>query len=199
MLIEQTAVAASALPLEAFKAHLRLATGFANDDVPDAHAERALRAALAAIEGRTAKALLSRDVSLSLLRWRAAAAQPLPMAPVSAVTSVVLTDRDGVEVPVDPARWRLAADAHRPQLCATGALLPAVPPGGKVTIAFTAGFGAAWPDLPADLAQAVMLLAAAYFEHRVPGEAGDGAGMPFGVMALIERWRTVRTLAGGAG
>jgi hypothetical protein len=33
-----------------------------------------------------------------------------------------------------------------------------------------------------------------YHEHRVEAEAGT---LPFGVMALIERWRNVRILGGG--
>ncbi|MFN6951054.1 MAG: hypothetical protein ACK4NE_00460 [Albidovulum sp.] len=45
------------------------------------------------------------------------------------------------------------------------------------------------------LAGAVLLLAARYHEFR--HEPGAGQTMPFGVTALIERWRTVRVLGGG--
>ncbi|HHI71295.1 MAG TPA: phage gp6-like head-tail connector protein, partial [Rhodobacteraceae bacterium] len=52
-----------------------------------------------------------------------------------------------------------------------------------------------WGDLPADVAHAVMLLAAHYYEHRDVGGAADKV-MPYGVTSLIERYRTVRILGG---
>ncbi|MGB8623245.1 MAG: hypothetical protein WCD16_10540, partial [Paracoccaceae bacterium] len=60
MLIEQTAVPAAALPVSQFRDHLRLGTGFADDGAQDALLEATLRAAMAALEGRTGKVLLSR-------------------------------------------------------------------------------------------------------------------------------------------
>ena len=41
---------------------------------------------------------------------------------------------------------------------------------------------------------AEIMLAAQYYEDR--GQSGAKGAMPFGVSALIERWRQVRTLAG---
>jgi uncharacterized phiE125 gp8 family phage protein len=61
-------------------------------------------------------------------------------------------------------------------------------------VTFTAGFGDAWAAVPADLAQAVLMLAARYYEDR--SHDGTRGAMPFGVSTLIERWRQVRTLAG---
>jgi uncharacterized phiE125 gp8 family phage protein len=67
-----------------------------------------------------------------------------------------------------------------------------------VEIGFTAGFGAGWADVPADLRQAVMLLAAQFYETR--HDAGDAvAGLPLAVQSLLERWRTVRLFGGGQG
>lgn len=196
MLSELTAVPPATLPLADFKDHLKLGKGFADDAVQDALAESYLRAAMAAIEGRVSKALLAREFLLELDAWRWPDAQALPLAPASAVTSVTVRDRDGVAEVIDPARYRLVRDAQRPKIVAAGALLPGVPIGGSVEIVFTAGFGPAWADVPADLAQAVFLLAAQYHEFR--HEPGAGQTMPFGVMTLIERWRTVRVLGGGS-
>lgn len=196
MLSELTAVPPATLPLADFKDHLKLGKGFADDAVQDALAESYLRAAMAAIEGRVSKALLAREFLLELDAWRWPDAQALPLAPVSAVVSVTVRDRDGVAEVIDPARYRLVRDAQRPKIVAAGALLPGVPIGGSVEIVFTAGFGPAWADVPADLAQAVFLLAAQYHEFR--HEPGAGQTMPFGVMTLIERWRTVRVLGGGS-
>ena len=74
--------------------------------------------------------------------------------------------------------------------------LPAIPSDGLVKVVFDAGFGAAWTDVPVDLRQAVLLLASEYYEHR-HDDGAQAAGLPFGVVTLIERWRTVRILGGG--
>lgn len=196
MLSEVTAVPQAALPVAEFKDHLRLGTGFADDGGQDALVEGYLRAAIAAIEGRIGKALVARDFLWVLNDWRWPDAQAFPVAPVVAVLSVDTRDRDGVAVTIDPARYRLERDMHRPRLLATGALLPGIPVGGTVEVVFTGGFGPLWVDVPVDLAQAVFLLSAHYHENR--HENGVAEAMPFGVMALIERWRTVRVLGGGA-
>ena len=55
MLVEETTVPAAALPIAAFKDHLRLGTGFSEDTIQDSVLEGFLRAAVAAIEARTGK------------------------------------------------------------------------------------------------------------------------------------------------
>lgn len=196
VLSEATGLAEAALPLEEFRAHLRLGTGFADDAAQDAVLAAHLRAALAAIEARTAKVLIARDFLWRIVAWRWVDEQALPVAPVTALGEVAVEDRDGARSTVDPARLRLVQDMHRPRVVATGAMMPGIPSGGAVEIAFTAGFGS-WDEVPADLRQAVLLLAAQYHELRHEASAEAGA-MPFGVAALIERWRTVRLLGGGA-
>lgn len=193
MLTERAEVPASALPVAALIDHLRLGTGFEGEAVESALAEGYLRRAIAAVERRTGKALLAREFTLTLERWRDAEAEPLPVAPVSHVISVTLTDRAGRESVVAESRWRLIRDTQRPRLAATGALLPAVPRGGSVAVVMEAGFGG-WDRVPGDLAQAVMLLAAQYHDLREEGPAGRP--MPFGVEALLQPWRTVRLLGG---
>jgi uncharacterized phiE125 gp8 family phage protein len=196
MLIEETAVPQAALPLAEFKAHLRLGTGFADADVQDPVLESFLRAAIAAIEARTGKILIAREFSWTISRWRDPEGQPLPVAPVTAVTGLTLRDRADDAEEIAPAHLRLEPDAHRPVLRPAGRVLPVIPEGGTAEIAFTAGFGVTWGELPADLAQAVLLLAAHYHEYRNETALGGGC-MPFGVTSLIERYRTVRILAGG--
>ena len=60
----------------------------------------------------------------------------------------------------------------------------------------TAGFSLDWDGLPADLKQAVLLLASYFYEHR-NNASGSEQAMPFGVLSLIERYRTVRLFMGG--
>ena len=195
MLQALTSLPPSALPIAAFRDHLRLGTGFADDTLQDDLLEACLRAALTAIEARTDKALLMRDFTWSTAAWRDLGAQALPIAPVSAIAALRIIDRLGGVSVIDPARYRLVPDTHRPRLSATSLVLPAIPVAGRAEVDFTAGFGA-WADLPADLARAVLLLAAQYYETRTP-EAG-GTQMPFGVADLIARHRNVR-LFGGLG
>ncbi|WP_343115788.1 head-tail connector protein [Ostreiculturibacter nitratireducens] len=196
MLIEQTTVPATALPVQEFKDHLRLGTGFADLGAQDAALESYLRAAIAAIEGRIGKALISRDYLWTVTHWRGDDEQALPVAPVAAILSLTVLDRDNIGAAIDPTRYRLVQDTHRPKLVAAGSSLPAIPTGGLAEIVFIAGFGPGWADVPVDLRQAVLLLAAQYYEMR--HESAGAEAIPFGVMALIERWRTVRVLGGGA-
>ena len=190
MLTEVTAVPGAALPVEALKDHLRMGAGFTLPPGQDGLLESYLRAAIAAIEGRIAKALISRRFSWEVEGWRAP--QALPIAPVSTVQAVTLYAAAGVAVVVPVAQVRLVVDLHRPRISG----MPDVPTDGRAVVAFDAGFGPAWGNVPADLQQAVLLLAAEFYEHR-HDDGTAAVGLPAGVVTLIERWRQVRILGGG--
>ncbi|WP_333829497.1 head-tail connector protein [Pararhodobacter sp.] len=190
---ETSGVPESALPIAGFRAHLRLGTGFADEVSSDGALAGYLRAAIAVIEGRTGKVLLSRSFRMVLAQWRWPDTQALPVAPVSAVEALAIRKGTGDVSVVAPGRWRLVVDRHRPRIAATGAVLPTIPQGGQAEVDFTAGFGASWDAVPDDLAQAVFLLAAHYYE----GRTGAGAELPVSVAALISRWSALRVTAGG--
>ena len=196
MLVEETTVPLSALPVAQFKDHLRLGSGFSDDGLQDSVLESYLRAAIAAIEARTGKILIERAFTWTLSAWRDDRRQPLPVVPVNAISGVTLVRRDGNETDVDPNTWYLEPDMQRASLRPAGSCLPAVPTGGAVRIGLLAGFGPEWTDLPADLGQAVMLLAAHYYEFRHDVSRSTSA-LPAGVLALIENHRTVRLFMGG--
>jgi len=196
MLIEETAVPQAALPLAEFKTHLRLGTGFADDDIQDPVLESFLRAAIAAIEARTGKILIERSFSWTLTSWRDATGQALPVAPVNTVTRLTLRNRADEEEVISSDHYRLERDMQRPVLRPAGSLLPMVPPAGTAEVQFEAGMAQSWGTLPADLGQAVLLLAAHYYEYRHETAQGESP-MPFGVTSLIERYRTVRLFGGG--
>ncbi|MFW2543524.1 head-tail connector protein [Primorskyibacter sp. 2E107] len=191
ILVEETQVLDAALPVDALKQHLRLGTGFAEDDVQDAVLRSFLRAALASVEARCSRALITRRFVLTLNAWRDSNAQVLPIAPVASITDVTLVDGYGVTKTVDPARYRLEKDAFGPMLKARGSSLPGIARDGAAEVRFDAGYGAAFTDLPADLQQAVLLLAAHYYEYRDETALGQGC-MPFGVTSLIARYRPMR-------
>ncbi len=191
---EVTAVPGTALPIPGFRDHLRMGSGFSDDAVQDGLLDAHLRAALAAIEGRAGKALIARDFLWTVAGWRDGLSEAFPVAPVVSVSSVTVRDRTGAGTAVAASAWLVTKDRLRPEIAGAGALLPTVPEQGVVEIAFTGGFGA-WASVPPDLAQAVFLLAAHYHENRFV--AGEGPGLlPFGVMALIERWRPIRITGG---
>jgi len=197
MLVEETTIPTAALGVDAFKAHLRLGTGFADDAVQDAVLESFLRAALAAVEARTGKILITRAFSWTVRAWRDDAGQALPVAPISALTGVDTIDAAGASTALALDNFTLAEDFDRPRLMPKGAWLPAIPSKGATKISFTAGFAADVAGLPSDLAQAVLLLAAHYYDNRNAVGLNDTA-MPFGVAVLLERYKTIRILGGGA-
>ena len=192
ILTEVSAPPAAAVPVRAFAEHLALGSGFADDGAQDAVLELYLRAAMAAVEARLGRALLAREFAWSVACWREAASQAMPIGPVGAVASVTLIAADGSEEAADPESWSVVRVSQRPRLVGRfGRSLPRIPRSGRAEIRFTAGFGETWDAVPADLRQAVFLLAAHFYENR--SETGCVAGsMPFGVLMLIESYRTTR-------
>lgn len=202
ILTEETGLPVAVLPVAALRAQIGEATGFGTPGFADAPLERALRTAIAVIEARIGRILIARGFRLRLRGWAAPDRQPLPLTPVREIAALTLLDRAGQAVPVPPERWRLWPDRHQPLLLSNQGSLPAIPPGGAAEILFEAGFGPAFGDVPADLAQAVLLLAAQAVEMRSPLDAPGAAGVPDAVGALLAPWRLLRLTAlprGGAG
>jgi uncharacterized phiE125 gp8 family phage protein len=192
VLIDLTTTPTGDLPWYAYKAHLRMGSGFTDDDLQDEVLESYLRAAIAAIEARTGKILLTRQLSWNLTRWSSGGEQALPVAPVSSVISIAREDRAGVETLIEDDTYVLQADTHRPKIKALSGSFLNPNMGGTITIQFEAGFGPTWADIPADLQQAVFLLATHYYEKRSDTSGSSGL-IPFGVMTLLEPHRTIRT------
>lgn len=196
ILTEVSAPPAEAMPIRAFGEHLRLGTGFADDGSQDAILEVYLRAAMAAIEARIGRALLARSFVASASHWQSEASQPFPLAPVQSVEFVQLVQGETDRADVAADGWSLLRDGQRPRLVGRfGRHLPRIPRGGQVEIGFVAGYGANWSDVPPDLRQAVLLLAAHFYENRSEG-AFSGTTIPFGVLMLIETYRAIR-IGGG--
>jgi uncharacterized phiE125 gp8 family phage protein len=190
-LVDLTTTPAEALPLAAFKAHLRLGSGFADDSLQDDLLVGYLRATLAAIEARTGKILFERMLQWRLPRWAEPGHQPLPVAPVTSITSVALRSADGVVSEVSAELYGLERDTHRPRLFAMGSCLPIIANGGEGVVTMTAGFGPSWDDIPADLQQSVLLLGAHFYENR-DDVSGSLKAMPFGIVSLLEPYRNIR-------
>jgi uncharacterized phiE125 gp8 family phage protein len=140
MLIEEASVPDEVLPVEAFKAHLRLGSGFAEESIQDPVLLSFLRAALAAIEARTGRALLRRVFVWSVTRLRDTSGEVLPVTPVQAIETVRRVEATGETTLLDPASYSLEQDMQRPRAIAMGTGFPIPARGGKIEFRFTAGY-----------------------------------------------------------
>lgn len=191
ILSELTPLSDEALPLSAFKAHLRLGSGFGEDSLQDEVLLAFLRASLAAIETRISKALLIREFELGMSHWPASGALRLPVAPVTELSGLSVVDAAGDATDWDLANLHLMQDQHSPLVEPLTGHWPSLPTGGAARLRFLAGLAGSWVGVPADLAQAVFLLATHYYEFRHDTTLHAGC-MPFGVVSLIDRHRLPR-------
>lgn len=118
----------------------------------------------------------------------------LPLGPVQAVTGITYIDTDGQEQTLDPALYDVFTGARPARIDkAFGASLPA----GRrqlsaVRVTFTAGYGAAAADVPADLRAAMLLIVGHLYAHREAVDRGTLAELPMGVSSILERYRVGR-------
>jgi len=164
------------------RAHLRLDAGG-----EDALLGALLTAARTALEAETRRAFVTQSWRLLLDDWPAKPIR-LPLAPVQSVTAVTVATMSGAMVPLDPAFYEVDAKGEPPRVAAKRGQawpMPATRLAG-IAVDFTAGYGAP-SAVPAPLKQAVLLLAAHWFENREP--LGDGAELPLTVSALVARYR----------
>ena len=191
ILTETSPAAVNPVPLDEFAAHLRLAQGFADDAAEDALLELYLRNATSVVEARIGKALIRRGFKLQVGAWSRDGRLVLPIGPVAAINSLRFV-RDAVTIAVSADAWSLELGSSRQLLSGSGGgALPTIPNDHLAELIFDAGFGASWNDVPGDLRQAVMLLAAHYYENRY-GVTEPGQGIPIAVQALLETQRPVR-------
>lgn len=164
------------------KGHLRLDAG---DTEEDAYLEGLIAAARLHAEAFTGRALITQEITA---RWDAIPAEiRLPMGDVQALGAVTYTDTAG-------QAQTLAADRYQADLSSIPARLrPAFGTswprarGGfaALSVAYTAGYGDGAEDVPAGLRQAILFLAAHWYEHREAVACAQMAAVPFGVTSLL--------------
>lgn len=121
----------------------------------------------------------------------------LAVKPVQSVSSVVYFDNDGIEQTVPADVYRLHEDA-------VGAYLvqredkswpSTASRDDAVTITVVAGFGDAATDVDQGIRHAALMLIGHWYEQREAVALGAQMPVPFGVSALLSRWR--RSYAAG--
>jgi uncharacterized phiE125 gp8 family phage protein len=120
----------------------------------------------------------------------------LPVAPVQSVASVGYLDSAGVAQVFSSGSYTVAAAATRPARPGRVVLTPSAdwPSAGDYAgafyVNFVAGYGTAASDVPADIRTAVLMLAAYWYEQRLPVNVGNIVNeMPLHFQSLIELHR----------
>ncbi len=135
--------------------------------------------------------LIARPYLLQVAGWSPRGHLVLPVGPVSAIDRIRFV-RAGATVELAPGEWALEPGRARQRLTGPGGgPLRPVPHGALVEVEFTAGHGADWAGVPGDLHQAVLMLAAHYYENR-HGELGPEAALPAAVGAVLAPHHLVR-------
>ena len=173
-----TPPAAEPVTLDQAKAWLRVESG--GDE--DALIAALVAAARARAEWHTGRAFVTQAWTLWLDRAETRIAIPLP--PLLSVQSVTLYKRDDSALVLEAGDYTVDAAGSR-------VLLKVAPfelrPVNAAAVAFTAGYGDA-ADVPADIAQAVLQIVSALYEHR----GGEATPTPDSALALLAPYRVVK-------
>jgi uncharacterized phiE125 gp8 family phage protein len=184
MLIDLAKPPAPAPAVQDLRARLRLPEGFAIDAEQQRKLEGLVTLALRVIEERTGHALLRRSFVLRSAAWNAEGALFLPRQPLHAIETVEIERESGGRETLTPANWRLTRVRGE-----TALQLSRAPVDGFAEVRFEAGHAADWSDAPEDLRQAVVEVAATYFE---PPISDGGPPLSAAAAALLAPYRRIR-------
>jgi uncharacterized phiE125 gp8 family phage protein len=151
-----------------------------------------ITAARLMVEAASGRMLIDQAWRIVLDRWPGGGEIRLPLSPVGAITAARVYDAFGIAQAVSLSSLQLDGAADPPVI----RLIAGLPPVGRaraaIEIDIVAGYGAAAPNVPALLRQAVLLLAARWFEQRGEVVGRDAASLPAEIMALVAPFRRAR-------
>lgn len=186
-----TAPVLEPIDLEFVKAHSRITIGDG-----DAVTQLRLQAARAWIERYTGRAFMRQTWDLTITDGEITDAGPilLPMAPVISVTSVTSYSTTGVGTVMSNTLYFLdATSAPARLLLNDGATWPSgLRAHNSLVVRYIAGYGTDGNDpeqVPFEIRQAILLLAAEWNERIEAATDQTLAEIPFGVRVLIDPYR----------
>lgn len=168
------------LSLEEVKAHLRV-TG----DGEDGLIQGLIRAARAACEDYTGRALVARDYVLALDAWPARGDLRLPRPPFLSLTRIDIVGRSGERIEHPAAAYEIDGAGR---IVMTGSFPAALRESGGIEVRYRAGYGDAPESVPEPLRLAMKQLVARLYERRGDGEAG---ALPAAVRAAFQSYRVM--------
>jgi uncharacterized phiE125 gp8 family phage protein len=151
-----------------------------------------LSAARLMVEAASGRMLIDQTWRIVLDGWPASGRVRLPVSPLRSIIAVRVFGADG-QAQVLATGTLLAETGAEPPVLVQAQPLP--PPGRSnqgIEIDVLIGHGPLAADVPAPLRQAVLRLAAFWFENRGDALAGDATALPSEIMALINPYRRKR-------
>lgn len=142
------------------------------------------------VERHLGRSLITRTLELRLERFPSDRLQ-LPSPPFQSLTSIAYTDAEGAGVTMDAADYAVLEVGDAAVVRPVSGFWPTVSRFGGVSVTWIAGYGDTAADVPADIAEAVKLLAAHHYAHREATFYGENGmrRLPFGVADLLEPYR----------
>lgn len=144
------------------------------------------------IEAAAGRCLVDQQWRIVLDRWPPSGEIRLPLSPVSQILAARVYDLLGQAQSVAATALALDGQADPPSIRLEGEVPEAGRPRGAIEIDVVAGYGATPDAVPAPLRQAVLRLAARWFEQRGDVASRDAQALPVEIMALTAPYRRVR-------
>ncbi len=145
------------------------------------------------VESATRRLLMTQSWRLSLDGWPRGNVVRVPLAPFQSLAGLQIYDSAGAARPVAASSYTLDAAPDAARILFTAAPPAPGAAAGGIAIDVVVGYGDRPRDVPAPLRQAILALAARWFEDR-----GDVASplarepLPASVAAMIAPWRRPR-------
>ncbi len=181
-----TPPAAEPVTLAEAKLYLRL-----DQNEEDALLSTLITAARLMVEAASGRMLVEQAWRIVLDRWPSNGEIRLPLSPILSVTQARVYDVMGAPQAVAASALKLDRQADPPVIRIVGEVPEIGRSRSAIEIDILAGFGAAGA-VPALLRQAVLLLAARWFEQRGDVVGRDAATLPAEIMALVAPFRRAR-------
>ena len=151
-----------------------------------------ITAARLMVEAASGRLLVDQAWRIVIDRWPDSGEIRLPLSPVGSITAARVYDVLGAAQVVASAALQLDVAADPPVIRIVAEVPEIGRARGAIEIDVVAGFGATAAAVPALLRQAVLRLAARWFERRGDVVGRDAEALPPEIMALIAPFRRAR-------